>query len=287
MDCISRKAPAKIDLGLDVLCRRPDGYHEVKMVMQTVDICDTLTFKKTQQGISIQVDAQDIPNDENNLIYKAAKLFLNKYRVEQGVAIVLNKVIPVAAGMAGGSTDAAATLLALNDLFEIGATKEELMELSVAIGADVPFCIMGGTALSEGIGEKLTALSIPPECYLLIAKPDIYVSTKYVYENLHANQLTYHPDIDGLMESIREKDLTKMCEKMENVLETVTIKEYPIIEEWKQYMKKLGAVTALMSGSGPTVFGVFEDKKRALKAYEEMRQTTNVKQIFVTSFYRG
>lgn len=285
MNTIKRKAYAKINLVLDVVRRREDGYHEVRMVMQNVDIYDELTFAVSENpGIHIKVDAEDIPTDENNLIYKAAHLLMTEAGIEKGVDITLKKVIPVAAGMAGGSTDAAAAFWGINELFELGKTEEELREMGVKIGADIPYCIMGGTALSEGIGEVLTKLPAPPHCFLVIAKPEIYVSTKYVYENLHANEMKEHPNVDGMLEKIKEKDLHGMCEYMDNVLETVTGKEYPIISRIEDCMMQNGAIKALMSGSGPTVFGIFETEEAAKRAYGEIEKENLAKQIFVTTF---
>ena len=217
------KAYAKINLGLDVVRRLENGYHEVKMVMQTVGIYDVLDFERTDGGIVITTDSGELPTDENNLIYKAAKLMMETYPISGGVKIHLEKHIPIAAGMAGGSTDAAATLKGMNRLFDLGCTLKDLMELGVKIGADVPYCVMGGTALAEGIGEKLTPLAPAPDCYVLVAKPDINVSTKYVYEHLDAQEIVKHPDIDGMVEAIAEESLQGILDRMENVLETVTV----------------------------------------------------------------
>lgn len=288
MNTIIKKAYAKINLGLDVIRRREDGYHEVKMIMQTIDLYDVLTFKKRKErGIFVSTDNKELPGDENNLVYKAAKLLLESYPIneessEQGVEIMLQKNIPMAAGMAGGSTDAAAVFHGINELYSLGLSADDMCKLAVNIGADVPYCIKGGTALSEGIGEILTILPDVPECFLLIAKPDIDVSTKFVYENLHANSLTEHPDIDGMTEAIYNHDLQGIISRMENVLETVTIKEYPIIDDIKKFMKENGAMNALMSGSGPTVFGVFDTKEAADTAYQELEKTNLVKHIFIT-----
>lgn len=285
MNEITRNAYAKINLALDVLRRREDGYHEVKMIMQTLDICDELTFRKVaQKGITIQVDDSMVPNNQENLIYKAAMLLLEKEYRECGVEITLKKVIPVAAGMAGGSSDAAATFLAINELFELGKSKEELMKLGVQIGADIPYCIMGGTALAEGIGEVLTALTPAPNPYVLVAKPEVAVATQFVYKNLQVDTLPYHPNIERMISSIEKQNLQELCEDMVNVLETVTIVEYPIIGTWKEKMKACGAITALMSGSGPTVFGVFETRETCKKAYEIFEKDTAVKQLFQTRF---
>lgn len=281
---IIRKAYAKINLGLDVVRRLPNGYHEVRMIMQNVDIYDVLTFAKAEEGILLQVDNQEVPADGNNLICKAAKLLLETAGIQGGVRITLEKNIPVAAGMAGGSTDAAAAFLGINELYEIGYDIEQLKALGVKIGADVPYCIQGGTALAEGIGEVLSELPAPPACHLLVAKPDINVSTKFVYENLRANELEYHPDIDGMIEALDSGDLKGITDRLGNVLETVTVPAYPIIQEIKDVMLAAGAENALMSGSGPTVFGIFTDKDQADASAEAIRQAALAKQVFVTGF---
>ena len=226
----------------------------------------------------------ELPTDENNLIYKAAKLLFDKCGVTEGVTITLTKRIPIAAGMAGGSTDAAAALVGINQLFNLQLNMQELKEIGVKIGADVPYCIEGGTALSEGIGEILTKLPDAPDCFVVVAKPEISVSTKYVYENLHANELKYHPDIDGMVEAIRSGDLDGVCTRMENVLETVTEKKYPVISELKVLLKDAGAENSLMSGSGPTVFDIFKEEEAAKKALEIVRNSGLAKQSFVTTF---
>ncbi len=287
MDKCIRKAYAKINLGLDVVRRLENGYHEVRMIMQTVDICDVLTLKKTESGIVVTTDNGELPTDENNLIYKAAKLMMDKYNIKQGVHIHLEKHIPIAAGMAGGSTDAAGTFIGMNELFACGADEEQLRELGVKVGADVPYCIMGGTALAEGIGEKLTRLSGPPACFLLIAKPDINVSTKYVYEHLDAEGVEHHPDIDGMIRALADKDLTGIVERLENVLENVTVKKHPIIQEIKDTMVQAGAEGSLMSGSGPTVFGIFTEEKKAKAAFDALEAKQLAKQLFITGFCEG
>ena len=296
MDKCIRKAYAKINLGLDVVRRLENGYHEVRMIMQTVDICDVLTLKKTESGIVVTTDNGELPTDENNLIYKAAKLMMDKYNIKQGVHIHLEKHIPIAAGMAGGSSnaaavlvgmDAAGTFIGMNELFACGADEEQLRELGVKVGADVPFCIMGGTALAEGIGEKLTRLPKPPACFLLIAKPDINVSTKYVYEHLDAEGVEHHPDIDGMIRALADKDLTGIVERLENVLENVTVKKHPIIQEIKDTMVQAGAEGSLMSGSGPTVFGIFTEEKKAKAAFDALEAKQLAKQLFITCFCEG
>ncbi len=287
MDKCIRNAYAKINLGLDVVRRLENGYHEVRMIMQSVRICDVLTLEKAQTGILVTTDNGELPTDENNLIYKAAKMMMDKYHIRQGVRVHLEKHIPIAAGMAGGSTDAAATFIGMNQLFECGASEEELRNLSVKVGADVPYCIMGGTALAEGIGEKLTKLPSPPQCYLLVAKPDINVSTKYVYEHLDAEGVPHHPDIDGMIHAIRQQDLRGIVDRLENVLENVTIKRYPIIQEIKDTMLEAGAEGSLMSGSGPTVFGIFTKEETAKAALCELEKKQLAKQLFVTQFCEG
>ena len=282
---ITREAYAKINLGLDAVRRLPNGYHEVRMIMQTVGICDVLTFTKAEAGIHLQVDNEELPVDGNNLICKAAKLLMETTGVTGGVRITLEKHIPIAAGMAGGSTDAAAALLGINELYEIGYDMEQLKALGVKIGADVPYCIQGGTALAEGIGEVLSALPAPPECYLVVAKPDINVSTKFVYENLRANELPYHPDIDGMIEALKQGNLKGITDRLGNVLETVTVPAYPVIQRIKDRLLEAGAEGALMSGSGPTVFGIFTKEAQAKQAAESIREAKLAKQVFVTNFY--
>lgn len=277
------KAYAKINLGLDVVRRLPNGYHEVKMVMQNVGIYDELTFRKLPEGIRITTDTEELPTDENNLIYKAAKLMFTEYNIQEGIHIHLSKNIPIAAGMAGGSTDAAAAMKGINELFELNVSLEHLMELGVRIGADVPYCILGGTALAEGIGEKLTSLKDMPLCHILVAKPDINVSTKFVYEHLDAAGVTHHPDIDGMVKALEQDNLQGILDRMENVLETVTIPAHPVISTIKEKMIELGAINTLMSGSGPTVFGIFPDKAKAMLAFEEMKETGLANQVFLTT----
>lgn len=282
------KALAKINLSLDVVRRREDGYHEVRMIMQTINLYDKISIKKSATpGIQMTTNSSFLPTDENNLVYKAAKLLMEEFKIEEGVEIHLQKFIPVAAGMAGGSSDAAAVLYGVNKLFNLKLSKKALMERGVKIGADVPYCIMRGTALAEGIGEKLTPLNPAPQCFVLIAKPNISVSTKFVYDNLHANELKEHPDIDGMIDAINEKNLSAVAEKMGNVLETVTIKEYPVIEEIKDIMKEQGAINAMMSGSGPTVFGLFETKEKAEEAYSALKDKPGIQKLFVTTMFHN
>ncbi len=286
MNRLELNAYAKVNLGLDVLRRREDGYHELRMIMQTVDLYDTLTLEKTEEpGISMTCNVEGLPCDERNLVYKSARLMFDTFELPGGIRMHLEKRIPMAAGMAGGSTDAAAVFNGMNELYELGASKERLCELGVKIGADVPYCIVGGTALSEGIGEVLTQLPNVPDCVVLIAKPDFDVSTKYVYENLHANSLTYHPDIDAQVAAIRAGDLAGVVKVMDNVLETVTEKKYTEITTIKKVMEEYGAMRAMMSGSGPTVFGLYEDADKAEEAAGAIREAGLAQQVFVSSFY--
>ena len=282
------RAMAKINLGLDVVGKREDGYHEVRMIMQTIQLYDRLDIKRTQEpGIQIQTNLSFLPVNENNLIYKAAKLLMDEFSITDGVSVKLDKRIPVAAGMAGGSTDAAAMLIGVNRLFSLGLTKRQLMERGVQIGADVPYCIMRGTALAEGIGEALSPLPPMVKCPVLIAKPSISVSTKFVYQNLKLDDTTIHPDIDRLIDDIKAKNLHDIAAHMGNVLETVTIPNYPVIDEIKKHMLSNGAVGAMMSGSGPTVFGLFDDEDTAKKAYKAMRSSHLARQVYLTSVYNN
>ncbi len=280
-------AYAKINLGLDVLRRREDGYHDVCMIMQSLELHDSITINQTNgHGISMTTNLPFLPDNQDNLVYKAAALFMETYGLSTGLSIRLEKNIPVAAGLAGGSSDAAATLLGLNQLFHMERSKEELMKLGVRIGADVPYCILLGTALSEGIGEILTPLSPIPSCSILLVKPDISVSTKYVYENLHLNEGSPHPDIQAMRTALNASDLHTLAKAMDNILQTVTVKEYPIISEIKDKMKELGALNSLMSGSGPTVFGIYQNRKSAKKAYEYFKKYQHFgKQVFLTTPY--
>lgn len=279
------KAYGKINLGLDVVRRLENGYHEVRMIMQSVKLADIVTIKRiSEDKIVVRTDQENLSCDESNLAYKAAKLMKEKYSVQDGVEIFLEKHIPMAAGMAGGSADCAAVLKGMNELFGLGLALEDMQKTGVKLGADVPYCLMGGCALSEGIGEVLTALKAPPACTVLLAKPDIDVSTKYVYEHLKLDTLERHPDIDGMMQDIEEGNLEKLCGKLENVLESVTGKEYPVIGEIEKIMKDAGAPAAVMSGSGPTVFGIFKGTKAAETAMAGIRERNLAKEVFLSAF---
>lgn len=277
------RAMAKINLGLDVLHKREDGYHEVRMIMQTIQMYDVLEMKKVKKpGISLSVNYPYIPSDERNLVYKAAKLLMDEFQVKEGVDIRLEKFIPVAAGMAGGSSDAAAAMVGINHLFKLGLSEKDLMDRAVNIGADVPYCIMRGTALAEGIGEKLTRIAQVPDCYVLIGKPGIGVSTKTAYESLQLDKIQSHPDIDGMIRDIENGNLLAMTDKMGNVFESGIIGKYPVIGEIKDLMEANGALKAMMSGSGPTVFGIFDDREKMEAAAAVLRQSNLAKTVFAT-----
>lgn len=296
MDHIELKAYAKINLSLDVTGKRDNGYHDVRMIMQSINLFDEITINRIgykasepvdtsyedESRIIIETDSSEIPANKDNLVYKAAELLMDECGIEDRVRIILKKNIPVAAGMAGGSTDAAAVLKGMNRLFELKLSKERLCELGVKIGADVPYCIAGGTALSEGIGEILTPLCPMPECTILIAKPDISVSTGYVYTAFDSLSVKRHPDVDAMISAIRCGDIIEISKLLGNSLEGVTQEEYPVIKTIKQIMLGNYALGALMSGSGPTVFGLFDDRVRAEETADELRRSSVVKNMFIT-----
>lgn len=280
------RAMAKINLGLDVIGKREDGYHEVRMIMQTVKMYDLLEIRKKQTpGISLSTNLPYVPSDERNLVYKAAKLLMDEFHVEEGLSMKLTKYIPVAAGMAGGSSDAAAAFVGVNRLFRLGLSQEELMERAVQVGADVPYCVMRGTALAEGIGEKLTPLPPMPESFVLIGKPGINVSTKTAYENLRLDSIKFRPDIDGMIGDIRNGDLYAMTEKMQNVFEPGIMGKYPVVGQIRDLMEERGALKAMMSGSGPTVFGIFEDRDKLNAAAAALKKSGLAKTVFSAKIY--
>lgn len=286
MESIRLKARAKINLGLDVLGKRDDGYHEVRMVMQTVGIYDRLIMTRIPEDeIRIVSNLAFLPVNENNLIYKAVRLIKDEYHISEGIEIDLNKFIPVAAGMAGGSTDAASAMFGMNKLFELNMSMGRMMELGVRLGADVPYCVMRGTALAEGIGEKLTRLTPVPHMWILVAKPPINVSTKLVYEKLDLGGVSKHPDIDGIIRAIEEQNVEHIAMSMGNVLESVTIPLYPVIDTIKQDMMKHGAINAMMSGSGPTVFGIFPDEQTALDCQAFLKEKGDARQVYITESF--
>lgn len=286
MEKISVKARGKLNLGLDVLGRRENGYHDLEMVMQTVELCDTIELDALPEDeIRLLSDREDLPLDEKNIVYQAIRLMKEEYSIKEGILARITKVLPMAAGMGGGSSDAAATLKAMDELFQLGLSEERLRELGVKLGADVPFLIMEGTALACGIGEELTRLPSPPDCYLLLVKPKNNVSTKEVYEAFDSLTEAFHPDTKGLIEALKEGSLEKLCANLGNSLEGVTIKQYPLIESLKQKMIEEGALASLMTGSGPTVFGIFKEEERAKKAAEAFQAFSEIERVFVTRWF--
>lgn len=288
MNSISLKAYAKINIGLDVTGKLPDGYHLVKMIMQNIDLYDEVVLTENVSGdIRLDMNVDFLPTDERNLAYKAAKLMKEDFGIDRGIDIYIRKNIPAAAGMAGGSADAAAVMTGMNKLFDLNIDRNILMEHGLKLGADVPYCIMGGTALAEGIGEKLTQLSPCPDCYVLVAKPDISVSTAYVYTNLVLDDTTVHPDIDMVRNALESGDIRTAAQNMGNLLENVTQKEYPVISEIKHIMDDNGALGSLMSGSGPTVFGLFDDYGTALECLAAVDKSDKAKDIHLVKVCNG
>ncbi len=280
---INLKAMAKINLGLDVVRRREDGYHDLRMVMQTVRLFDRIKLSATRSGgVKLKTNLGFLPTDNSNHASMAAQLLIDEFGIRDGVFINLEKHIPVAAGLAGGSADAAAVLVGMNLLFHLGLSQEDLRLRGVKIGADVPYCIMRGTALAEGIGDVLTPLPQIPDCSIIVAKPDVRVSTKYVYTHLKLDENMLHPDIDAQIEAIGRGDLKDMCACCGNVLESVTETAYPNITALKKAMIDGGALTSMMSGSGPSVFGIFDDKEKAQAVYQQLRSEAGGTQVFLT-----
>jgi 4-diphosphocytidyl-2-C-methyl-D-erythritol kinase len=265
------KAPAKINLSLDVLYKRPDGFHEVEMIMTTIDLADRVELTLLEQDkIHILSHNRYVPDDQRNLAFQAAQLLKDRYQVKKGVQITIEKTIPVAAGLAGGSSDAAATLRGLNKLWELGLTLDELANLGSEIGSDVSFCVYGGTALARGRGEMITDLPAPPTCWVILAKPFIGVSTAEVYRRLDLNGME-HPNINEMVKAIENNDYQSVCDTVGNVLEDVTLKLHPEVAQIKEQMKRFGADAVLMSGSGPTVFGIVQHDSRMHRIYNGLR----------------
>jgi 4-diphosphocytidyl-2-C-methyl-D-erythritol kinase len=286
MDKLELKALGKVNLGLDILGKKENGYHEVRMVMQTVYLYDRVILERNRTpGITIETNLKFLPVNENNIAYKAADLIRKEFGISEGIKIILDKHIPVAAGMAGGSANAAAVLFGMNRMYGLGLSEEELKIRGVGLGADVPYCIMRGTVLAEGIGEKLTPLPPIPKCYVLIAKPPLSASTETVYEKYDALEEINHPDIDGIIRGLVRADIRQAAASMGNVLEQVMLKEYPIIGRVKQTMLDFGAMGALMSGSGPTVFGLFDSRSAAKAAAKKIKSRGLTKQAYVTNVH--
>ncbi|WP_297520911.1 4-(cytidine 5'-diphospho)-2-C-methyl-D-erythritol kinase [uncultured Clostridium sp.] len=278
-----RKAYAKINIALDAIGKREDGYHLLKMIMQTVDIYDEIELNKNKEKkINLTTDKYYLPTDEKNLAYKAAKLFMDTYKIKDGVDIHIKKNIPVSAGMAGGSADAATVLFLMNKVFNQGVSKTELEKLAIKIGADVPYCIEGGTALCEGIGEKIKKIKPFKDKIIVIVKPSFGVSTKDVYGDLDITKIHKHADIEGLIKCMAKEDLYGVSTRMRNVLENVTVKKHRVIREIKDELRTTGAIGTMMSGSGPTVFAFFEDMLVAQKAYDRMKEVYGNFDVFIT-----
>ena len=286
MDKLALKAYGKINLGLDVLRKRSDGYHDLKMIMQMVDVYDDIIITKTDRKdeIIVATDKFVLENEKGNLAYMAAKLLFDEFDIHQGIEIKINKRIPIAGGMAGGSSDCATTLMGINKMFDLKLSKEDLMKRGVKLGADVPYCVLGKTAIAEGIGEILTPLPTPPSCYVIIAKPPVSVSTAFVYGNIRPDEITKRPDIDGMAEAIKNGDLYKMSSLLYNVMEDVTVPEYPIIADIKKMMIENGALNSIMSGSGPTVFGIYDNLEKAENTMKLLKKSNLTEQLYLTKF---
>lgn len=285
MDKLQLKAYGKINLGLDVIRKRPDGYHDLDMIMQMVDVYDDVIIeKKAGEEIVVKADAAVLSNGKDNLAYMAAKMLFDEFGIKSGVEITIHKRIPIAGGMAGGSSDCATTLIGINKMFNLGLSKQQLMERGVKLGADVPYCVLGGTAIARGIGEVLTPLPTPPQCHVIIAKPPISVSTAYVYGHIRPDEITKRPDIEQMTLAIKEQDLNKLSDLLYNVMEEVTVSEYPVIEKLKSIMLENGALNSIMSGSGPTVFGLFDDREKVQAAMKALDSKELTEQLYLTKF---
>lgn len=286
MDYISVKARAKINLTLDVTGKRPDGYHELKMIMQTVELYDKVFIKKIEKPvIKIKTNLEWLPTDNRNLAYKAAEVIKERYDIPGGVFIELKKTIPVAAGLAGGSADCAAVLYAMNILYNLKIKRDELAVIALELGSDVPYCLMRGTALAEGRGEILTRLPVCPEAWIVLAKPAVGMSTAAVYKAIDAIDGYAHPDTEGMIDAIKKSDINAVASKLSNVLENASIPMCPMIGDIKKMLSDMGAVGVLMSGSGPTAYGIFKDKETAQKAADNVKKTFNIRDVYATKIF--
>lgn len=274
------RAYAKVNISLDVVGKREDGYHLLRMIMQNIDLYDEIILEKQNKDIIIECNKNYVPTDSRNLAYKAAMAFKERYNIQEGVKIKIFKNIPVSAGLAGGSTDAAAVLKLMNKLFEVNAPKEELMELGLKLGADIPYCIQGGTALCEGVGEVITPLKPFKDKIIVLVKPSFGVSTKEVYKNFDMEKVKKHPETEALIKAMAEDDLRYVAYNMRNLLENVTLKKHKVLINLKEEMNKYGAINSMMSGSGPTVFAFFDDMLKAQKCFEKMKEKYN--EVFLT-----
>ena len=286
MDYISVKARAKINLTLDVTGKRPDGYHELKMIMQTVELYDKVFVKKIEKPvIKIKTNLEWLPTDNRNLAYKAAEGIKERSDIPGGVFIELKKTSPVAAGLAGGSADCAAVLYAMNILYNLKIKREELAAIALELGSDVPYCLMRGTALAEGRGEILTRLPACPEAWIVLAKPAVGMSTAAVYKAIDAIDGYAHPDTEGMIDAIKKSDINAVASKLSNVLENASIPMCPMIGDIKKMLSDMGAVGVLMSGSGPTAYGIFKDKETAQKAADNVKKTFNIRDVHTTKIF--
>ncbi|MEZ0537191.1 4-(cytidine 5'-diphospho)-2-C-methyl-D-erythritol kinase [Caldicellulosiruptoraceae bacterium PP1] len=280
------KAYAKINLTLDVLTKREDNYHEIKTIMQTVDLYDIIDIEETDTDEIVVTTSNDsIPTDNKNHAYIAASTLKERFNIKKGVKIHIQKNIPISAGLAGGSTDAAAVLKGLNKMFDLNLSIEELMKIGQEIGADVPFCLVRGTALCEGIGEKVSVLPSCPQMNILIAKPEVYVSTQAVYEALDLSKIKKRPDTEAMLNAINDGNIRLIAKNLCNVLETVTINQHPIINKVKDIMRNNNALGVLMTGSGPAVFGIFNNKYDAITTSERLK--VFIKETILTTTTNG
>ena len=261
------KAYAKVNISLDIVGKREDGYHLLEMIMQSIDLYDEIVIEKQKKEITIKCNKPYVPTDERNLAYKAAQLFIEKYDIDSGVNINIKKNIPVCAGLAGGSTDAATVLKIMNSLFNINASDEELMILGLKLGADVPYCIKGGTALCKGIGEEVTALKGFKDKVIVLVKPPFGVSTNSVYQEFNIEKARNHPNTGLIINAINNDNLKMVCDNMKNLLENVTLRKHKILINIKEEMRHNGAMGTMMSGSGPTVFAFFDDMLKAQRCF--------------------
>ena len=286
MDHINLKARAKINITLDVTGVRDDGYHELKMIMQTVELYDGVYIKKIEKPIiKLKSNLEWLPKDERNLAYRAAALIREKYGIKEGVYIELRKAIPVAAGLAGGSSDCASVLYGMNKLFDLGISRKTLAEIGLTLGSDVPYCLMRGTALAEGRGEILTRLPSCPKAWVVLAKPPMGLSTAAVYKAIDRAKEIYHPNTEAVIEAIKDNDLHRMARNLSNVLETVSMEMCPMVGEIKRRFMETGAIGSLMSGSGPTVYGLFESRKIAQSSAETIKEEFGLRDVALTKIY--
>ena len=274
------KAYGKVNISLDVVGKREDGYHLLSMIMQNIDLYDEIEVEKQQCGITLECNKSYVPVDNRNLAYKAAEIFKERYDIVDGVKINIEKNIPVSAGLAGGSTDAAAVLKVMNKLFNVNATEEELMELGLKLGADIPYCIHGGTALCEGIGEIITPIKSFRDKIIVLVKPAFGVSTKEVYKNFNLEKVKQHPRTAEIINAIENDDLNFVASNMKNLLENVTLRKHKILIKIKEEMNACGAINSMMSGSGPTVFAFFDDMLKAQRCFEKMKRKYS--DVFIT-----